>query len=198
MQNTLKLRFNHSKKVEVTISCWQARLRRSDRIWFDTTPSEQGLPSPLLPAAQVRCGGSGGFPYAEPLREVPSDVEARAPLPYRPPTPPWDPRLQERRQVLVALKHAHQALAKAIAHVKDIQLASAGGSSGLIALMEAGRARAAAEEQVAVLEEEAAALRANGPPVQAANTTLLGFRVEVKAGRAKHCDDPLCARSKFY
>jgi hypothetical protein len=48
----------------------------------------------LRSAARRPCGSRGGFAFYKLVTEMPRDSKFHSTLPYRPPSPPWDPKSQ--------------------------------------------------------------------------------------------------------
>ena len=175
-------------------------------VWYDVERADEGVAASLLPAVRLWCppvvnGVRPGVTVVQLTEdEVPVDTKFFARLPYRPHTPPWEPAAVERAVAEEARNATRAAAADARRCLATLEALRSNSAPSIDLDLDAAGLRL----EVAARDDEAARAHAlvarlnEGRPVQAPNTTLLGFRPVRRCGCAAHCDGLVCRRSPFY
>jgi hypothetical protein len=166
---------------------------------YGCDPAKAGEYNALLPASWVRITRDKGV-FTELVDPMPIDTKFHSSLPYRPPTPPWEPKAMQKASLNKTITKAKEDLAIARnvmsqleeeAEVRDLSMAEeyeleelSKKEAQYCATLE--KAQAELQELVGEVEQQ--------PP----NTTKLGFTVNVKTGYGEHCQWHKCERSACF
>eukprot|EP00960_Hanusia_phi_P028732 747574-Hanusia_phi.AAC.22 len=88
--------------IQTTVRNALRKIRSGTRTYVDYHRTEEGQYSKILPAKWVKLSQSGGI-VSEEVLVMPHDTKFHSSLPYRPPTPPWDPIAQQKQRIQALL-----------------------------------------------------------------------------------------------
>jgi hypothetical protein len=166
---------------------------------YGCDPAKGGAFNAILPASWVRITRDRGV-FTELVDPMPLDSKFNTTLPYRPPTPPWEPKAMQKASLKRTIAQANQDLkiyTNSIAQLEDeaeVRDLSPSEESELDSLREKEeRARAVIEKAEAEMKELVGDVE-----VQPPNTTKLGFEIKIKIGHGEHCQHHSCERSACF
>ena len=177
------------KKALVTLN--------QDAPWiYGCDPAKAGEFNALLPARWVRIRRDKGV-FTELVDPMPIDTKFNSSLPYRPPSPPWEPKSVQKVGLNRIIASAKEELANARNGIAQLEEELEARDLSLAEEYELEELRKKEEKYSATLENAQAELNEllGDVEVQPPNTTKLGFTTLVKNGYGEHCQWHGCKRS---
>ena len=166
---------------------------------YGCDPAKAGEFNALLPARWVRITRDRGV-FTELVDPMPIDTKFNSSLPYRPPTPPWEPRAMQKASLNKTITKAQEELAGAQNGIAQLEEEMEVRDLSMAEEYELEELEKKAAQSSATLEKAQAELKELIGKVeqQPPNTTKLGFTVSVKTGYGEHCQWHKCQRSACF
>ena len=166
---------------------------------FACDPANEGNYNSLLPAKWVRITRDQGV-FTELVDPMPIDNKFNSSLPYRPPTPPWEPKAMQKAALNKTIAKAKSELAAAQNSILQLEEEAEERDLSTAEEFELEELQKKEAQYLAVLEKAQAELDelVGHVEVQPPNTTKLGFTIQIKHGFGEHCQWHKCKRSACF
>ena len=166
---------------------------------FACDPATEGGFNALIPASWLRVSREHGV-FTEPVDPMPIDTKFGTSLPYRPPTPPWEPKAMKKASLSKTIQKCKEEIAIASNGLAQLEEEAEERELSTAEEMEVDELNKKIEQRTAQLEMSEAELAelVGDVEVQPPNTTKLGFTTGLKVGVGEHCSWHKCQRSACF